>query len=102
MSFTSNMGIMGIFYTRHALQRMFERSFGEQEVEETIQFGEIVFEYNEDKPYPSKLAMKLISGRPVHVVFACVETDAIVNYIVITVYEPSIKEWNEDFKTRRI
>ena len=93
---------MEIYYTRHALQRMFERSIGDKEVEEIIQTGEAVFEYPDDKPYPSRLAMKVIDGRPIHVVFSFSKSEEIDNYIVITVYEPSIKEWNEDFKTRRI
>lgn len=63
---------------------------------QAIMSGEIIEEYYEDYPYPSCLIMGSIEGRIIHVV--CSFSDPVH---IITVYEPNIKEWNDDFRTRR-
>ncbi len=57
-----------IFFSGHAIKRMFERSIGQTEVEEVIQSGEIVVEYPDDEAFPSRLMLGLSVGRTLHVV----------------------------------
>lgn len=86
-------------FTRHSTFKMFERGISIDHVKETVENGEVVQNYPEDKPYPSKLMLKIINKRPIHVVIAFdTETDSC---IIITVYEPSPTLWEGNFKTRK-
>ena len=89
--------LMDVFYTNHAIQRMFERNIDEDEVTEAIENGRIISEYPVEKPYPSILINSRIPGRPLHVVYS--EDGG--RRIVVTVYRPALDEWNEDFSERR-
>lgn len=89
---------MIFIYRVHAIERMFQRDILETDVEDVIKNGEIIESYLNDKPYPSYLSCKEVDGRMVHVVFA---EDEEANAIVITVYKPTLKKWQNDFKTRR-
>jgi len=66
----------------------------------SVQRGEIIEQYPDDKPYPSCLILgKNLKGEPIHSVWAYnVETKASV---LITVYRPHTERWMEDWKTRR-
>lgn len=86
-------------FTRHAVFKMFERNISKEQVKETVQKGDIIQSYPEDKPYPSRLMLYFINNRPLHVVIAF-DTDS-GNCIIITVYEPSPKLWKADYKTRK-
>jgi hypothetical protein len=77
---------------------MLERNISDTDVEEVIAKGELIKEYPDDKPYPSKLIFKMIDNIPVHVVMS---QDEIGTCIVITVYIPDIDIWEADFKTKR-
>ena len=83
----------------HAIQRMFQRGIGEPAVRQVISTGEIIEDYPDDTPYPSRLVLGWHGRRPLHVVVAD-NADHKEN-IVITVYEPDLTEWESDFKTRR-
>ena len=85
-------------YREHAIQRMFERDIFEEDVENTINNGEIIEEYLDDKPYPSYLTLKYIDSKPLHVVFA-INKEA-NETIVITAYYPDKEKWSNDFKKR--
>ena len=89
---------MTFIYREHAIQRMFERDILEESVEDTIQNGEIIETYLDDKPYPSFLALKLYD-KPLHVVFAKNEEQNEI--IVITAYYPDSDKWNNNY-TKRI
>jgi hypothetical protein len=78
---------------------MFERGLGRDAVLETIVSGEVIAEYPEDRPYPSVLMLKLVSGEPVHVVVAREEEQR--QCFVVTAYRPDRAMWSDDFKTRR-
>jgi hypothetical protein len=78
---------------------MFERAIGRQAVMEVIRFGEVIFGYPDDDPFPSCLMLGYFQGRPLHVVVA-VEALSKTCYIV-TAYDPDPSLWNEDFRTRR-
>ncbi len=86
-------------FTRHAIEQMFSRKISDDEVKNTIRKGEIIQSYPGDNPYPSYLIFHYIKERPLHTVVA-VNND-LKECIVVTVYEPSLQVWKDDFKTRR-
>ncbi|RLA76787.1 MAG: hypothetical protein DRG30_01915 [Epsilonproteobacteria bacterium] len=88
---------MIFIYREHAIQRMFERDIFEIDVEDTIENGEIIEEYLDDKPYPSFLALQL-DDKPLHVVFAENHEDSEI--IIITAYYPDKNKWSSDYKRR--
>ena len=81
------------------LQRMMERAIDKRSVIDTIEKGEIVKHYPDDRPYPSYLRCSIISGRPIHVVYAVDEDEDSI--IVITAYEPDKNLWDETFTKRK-
>jgi hypothetical protein len=64
-----------------------------------VRNGEIIAEYPDDKPLPSKLLLDFIDEQPIHVVVAFDEIQRLC--IVVTAYKPDLKFWESDFKTRR-
>ena len=82
----------------HAIERMFQRSITEDEVEESIHLGEVIESYKDDIPYPSFLTLYFIADKAIHVVFSKNEDQEV---IVITVYEPNTNKWEDNMKTRR-
>jgi hypothetical protein len=84
--------------TKHANSRIRERGIGIEDVKYAIRFGEIIKQYEDDKPFASCLLLgEAISGENIHVVVAI---DAEILYI-ITAYRPDKAEWEADLKTRR-
>jgi len=89
-----------IIFSRHALMQMFARSISKDQVVEVIKNGEIITDYPDDNPYPSKLLLDFIDDeQPLHVVLGY-DVDG-SKCIVITAYQPDLKIWESDFKTRR-
>jgi hypothetical protein len=88
-----------VVFRVHAIQRMYQRSISEPEVRDVIATGEIVEDYPDDTPYPSRLLLGWHGQRPLHVVVADNRDDK--ENIVITVYEPDLTEWEADFKRRK-
>jgi hypothetical protein len=86
-------------FSRHALERMFERMIAETDVLDVLRHGQTVEEYNDDTPYPSQLLLGWCGGRPLHVVAAHDQAGGLC--IVITAYLPDATQWGDDFKTRR-
>lgn len=82
----------------HAIRRMFERHIDEIDVRHALMQGEVVEDYPQDKPYPSKLILGWVNDHPLHIVVANAE-DA---DIVVTVYEPDLRLWEPGFKLRRL
>lgn len=82
----------------HALQRMFERQIGVDDVRAVIDSGETIEDYPNDQPYPSRLVLGWRGPRPLHVVVAHNLSDN--KLIVITVYEPDAGLWEHDFRRR--
>ncbi|MGA9057665.1 MAG: DUF4258 domain-containing protein [Terriglobia bacterium] len=83
----------------HALQRMFERQLGIEDVEAVVESGETIEDYPNDRPYPSRLVLGWRGARPVHVVVAHNLSEN--ELIVITVYEPDPELWEADFRRRK-
>lgn len=90
-----------ITFKKHALLRMHERKIVADEVKTAIYSSEIIESYHEDKPLPSYLLLGYTQQhhRPLHIVVAVDKNEALL--WVITVYEPSLTEWEEGFKKRR-
>lgn len=89
----------GFQYSTHAVKRMLEKDVTTREVEQTIFYGEVIQEYKDDKPFPSKLVLNFIGKRPIHVVVA--QNTETKECIVVTCYEPDIIIWTIDFKTKK-
>lgn len=92
-----------VLYTQHAREEMRSEELGlikEQEVFEVVQTGEVIENYEDDKPYPSALVYgRTLQGRPIHLVCAHAGEDDIA--IVITVYEPDPSRWIDDRRRRK-
>ena len=92
------MPLKKLVFRLHALQRMFQRDISNDDVKRTIESGEVIENYPNDEPYPSRLTLGFVDDRPIHVVFA--ENSEENEIIVITVYEPNPTKWEQDFKRR--
>ena len=93
------MGTYSVIYQRHAVERMAQRGISEEDVENVLTHGEIIKDYPDDTPYPSKLLSAQCKNSVVHVVVAT--DDENKRKIVVTVYIPDSKIWEIDFKRRR-
>lgn len=83
----------------HAIQRMFQRAISAADAEAVLATGETIETYPDDIPYPSRLVLGWLAGRPLHVVAA--DNTVTDETIVITVYEPDAELWELGFRRRR-
>jgi len=88
-----------LIFRTHALRRMFERDVRIQDIRDIIDNGEIIKNYDDDMPYPSKLILGYAGGRPLHIVAAENEQDGEI--IIITVYEPDADKWDAGYRRRK-
>ena len=88
-----------VVFSQHAFTRMFARSIPPELVARAVGSGEIITEYLDDQPFPSYLLLYVEQGKPLHMVVGKDERDRAC--YVVTAYEPDIKLWNEDFRSRR-
>ncbi len=93
------MDCNGFRFSRHAIERMFQRGISPDAVEHVVGKGEVIASYPDDTPFPSALLLRQYAGRPVHVLAA---RDARTKLCyVVTDYHPDPNLWSDDFKTRR-
>jgi uncharacterized DUF497 family protein len=90
---------MEILFSQHALQQMFKRNILIKDVKELLPVAEIIKDYPDDKPYPSKLYLGYLNGVPLHIVVAFNESEKQI--IIVTAYFPDNKLWTNDFKTKK-
>lgn len=64
-----------------------------------LRVGEVIADYPEDAPFPSRLLLGFALGQPVHVVVARDPESGAC--FVVTVYRPDPQLWEQDHKTRR-
>lgn len=83
-----------IKWTLHASQKMNKRKITADDVKAAIMTGETIKDYNDDKPYPSRL---FLGENGLHVVASVGEG----KLWIITAYWPSLEIWESDMKTRR-
>ena len=88
-----------IEWRKHVFQRMLERNITREDVKEVIIKGELIEEYESDKPFPSALFFKVVNKRPTHAVIAFDEKQNKAH--VITTYEPTLAIFESDYKTRK-
>lgn len=87
-----------LIFSAHALKRMFQRSISADDVVQVLDSGEIVEDYPNDFPYPSRLLLARVAGRFLHVVVA--ENAADNELIIVSLYEPDPAKWDSEFKRR--
>lgn len=87
-----------IAVTEHARIRLYERKILIEDIINGIETGEIIKQYEDDKPLPSCLILGFsIKSEYIHIVVSCD-----MNFIyLITAYFPSPEVWENDFKTRK-
>ena len=88
-----------IIFRVHAIRRMFQREISVDDVRHVLATGEVIEEYPDDTPYPSRLLLGWRGSRPIHVVAAHNADE--LETIVVTVYEPDPNLWESDLKRRR-
>jgi len=88
-----------LIFRIHAVQRMFEREIGQEDVRRALEMGKTIENYPDDKPYPSRLVLGWSGSRPIHVVVADHPNQR--EMIIITVYEPDLLRWEPGFEERR-
>ena len=87
-----------IAITKHAKNRLIERNISLENIKNAIQTGEIIEQYENDKPFPSCLLLgETEQSKYIHIV---VSIDGGFIYI-ITAYCPDENEWEVDLKTRK-
>ena len=77
---------------------MLERKITVKDVRTTLENGEIINDYPNDKPYPSMLLLGYIAERPLHIVAAQNQQDN--SCIIVTVYQPDTLIWKDGFKIK--
>ena len=87
-----------IIMTAHVIKRCKERNIDSCSIINVIMHGEIIKQYEDDKPFPSCLLLGMtVNGKYMHVVVASDN----INLHIITAYYPNVDEWESDFKTRK-
>ena len=89
---------MELIFSSHALKRMFQRGITPESVRAVLDKPQVVAEYADDKPYPSRLLYAMVDQQALHVLVAT--TDAGVK-VIITVYRPDPLLWSPDFLRKR-
>ena len=87
-----------IALTKHARERLAERKITIDDIVNGINTGEVIKQYEDDKPLPSCLVLGLsVNNKYINIV---VSNDEEYIYI-ITAYYPDPQLWSDDFKTRK-
>ena len=87
-----------IAITEHARLRLYERQITVDDIINGIETGEIIKQYEDDKPYPSCLLLGFsVQSKYIHIVVSC-DKDFIY---LITAYFPNPDIWENDFKRRK-
>ena len=87
-----------IVFSGHALRGLVRRGIAIRNVRTVLTHGEVIAEYADDRPFPSRLLLGFVDGRPIHVVAAYDEETR--TCIIVTAYRPGSGLWNDDFRTR--
>ncbi len=93
------MEFRSLIFSGHAVRRMFERSISPEDVRAIVESGEVIADYPDDTPYPSRLMLGFARGQPLHIVVALEQVTGQCH--VITVYVPDQVHWEPDLRTRR-
>jgi Domain of unknown function (DUF4258) len=88
-----------LIFRIHALKRMRQRHIDEEDIHLVLANGEIIENYPNTAPFPSRLVMGWCRSRCLHIVVA--DNMLAQEIIVITAYEPDPLEWEQDLKRRK-
>lgn len=88
-----------VYYSQHALVRMFERDIEPEDVEEALKFGETIQEYPDDQPYSSRLILYKKEHDSIHIVVGDDTENSVFH--IITVYKPDAELWDKESRKRR-
>lgn len=69
-----------LVFRLHVVQRMFERRIGMEEGRRAIEAGDVIEEYPDDTPFPSRLILGRRGSNPLHVVAA--EKEEYMNCVI--------------------
>jgi hypothetical protein len=83
----------------HAGSRMHERAISYNDILQVLSSDEIIEQYPDDTPYPSRLILGFSATRAIHVVATDNHKDQAT--LIITVYEPDPALWHSDFRRRK-
>jgi len=87
-----------IEWTQHVAKRLLQRGVSAVDVVATLLNGEIIEDYPEDYPFPSCLILGKTSKSKVLHIVCSIGDDKLW---IITAYEPSLMEWDAEFKVRK-
>lgn len=90
-----------ILWSRHGITELVNEGWDRALVEDGLQTSEVIEDYPTlHRPLPNCLVLGwLANGDPFHAVVAIDEEND--RLIVVTVYEPSSEEWEDDSRTRK-
>lgn len=87
-----------IAITEHVRRRLVERGITVGDIIQCIETGEIIKQYEDDKPFPSCLILgKTLAGAYIHVVVS--HDDEWIH--LITAYYPDVEIWEADLRTKK-
>ena len=89
---------MDLIFSSHALKRMFQRAITPESVRAVLDKPQVVAEYADDKPYPSRLLYTMVDQQALHVLVATADVGV---KVIITVYRPDPLLWSPDFLRKR-
>lgn len=85
---------------RHSIVRMHQRRISVDELKDALISCKLIEDYPTDRPLPSGLVLGYAAnGKAMHAVVAIDEEEPML--WVITVYEPTLLEWEDGFERRR-
>lgn len=84
-------------YRQHAIKRMFEHGITQADLQAALSAGQVIEDYPNDYPLPSRLWLGYAGNRLLHIVYADTPQG---ERIIITVYEPNPAHWTPDFTQR--
>lgn len=97
------MACNNILFSAHGLTKLTVRDIDAEDVIAVAQNGVAIFQYPNDKPYPSRLMLGWLEREAgiiaLHVVLA--EDPQTETCIIITAYWPDDQIWMGDYKTKR-
>ena len=90
-----------ILWSRHAIAELANEGWSRSAVERGMESAEVIEDYPPaHRPLPDCLVLGFLdNGVPFHAVLAIDEE--FDRLLVVTVYEPSAEEWQDDWKTRK-
>jgi len=87
-----------IIITKHADKRLLKRGITVDDIMNAIRTGEIIKQYEDDKPFPSCLLLgSTEQNKFIHIV-ASIDNDFL---FIITAYYPDEHVWEMDFKNKK-